>query len=192
MMLMEDKNLMMTQDRIKQTLQTADCLYNAFEVETALSQMASQMNIILANSCPIFLCMVMGAIVPLGNLLPKLNFPLELDYLHATRYADRVTGGSVEWLAEPKKNLKDRVIVLFDDILDGGITIKAAMEHVRSKQPEKIYSAVLIDKEEARLKEGLQQADFVGLKAPNRYLFGYGMDYKGYWRNAPGIYALAE
>lgn len=178
-------------DHIKAVLESAECLYSQAQVEFALDQMANAIHHGLANTNPIFLCTLIGGIVPMGNLLPRLDFPLEVDYIHATRYQGNTRGGQLSWRASPKKSLENRVVVLVDDILDTGVTLHALVEYCRSQGAARVYTAVLVDKSGARLPEGLQSADFVGLEVGNRYVFGYGLDYKEYLRNARGIFAVA-
>lgn len=169
----------------------AICLYTKPQVETALDQLAIELDQNVNKKNPLFLCVVVGGIIPLGNLLPRLNFPLEVDYIHATRYKNGTVGKELDWIAEPRISLKNRTVVIVDDILDAGITLKQVIEYCKNQEAKEILTAVLVDKQNARKKEGLQQADFSGLKVDNHYVFGYGMDYKGYLRNAPGIYKVA-
>lgn len=182
---------MILPEHIREVFAKASCLYSKAEVESALDRMADEINDRLENSNPIFLCVVVGGIIPLGNLLPRLNFPLEVDYVHATRYGDRTKGGSLRWKVEPEAALENRTVVIVDDILDGGITLKSIVDFCHQQNAKEVLTAVLVDKHEARLPEGIQKADFCGLKAENHFLFGYGMDYKGYLRNAPGIYVIS-
>ena len=88
-------------------------------------------------------------------------------------------------------SLEGRTVVVIDDILDGGVTLAGVLDMCHAQKALKVYSAVLVDKETTRLPGGLHQADFVGLTVPDRYVFGYGLDYKGYLRNAPGIFAVS-
>lgn len=178
-------------DHILEVFAKATCLYSKSEVEQAFERMAAEISQTLSDSNPIFICVVIGGIVPLGNLLPRLDFPLELDYLHATRYRATTRGQDVKWLAKPRCVMKDRTIVIVDDILDGGVTLAEIVHYCESQQAKKVYTAVLVDKKDARLPEGLPKADFCGLEIENHYVFGYGMDYRGYLRNAPGIYMVA-
>jgi hypoxanthine phosphoribosyltransferase len=131
-----------------------------------------------------------GAVVFAGQLLPRLEFPLEFDYLHATRYRDGTRGGGIEWCALPRKDLKGRVILLLDDILDEGHTLAAAKARLLEMGATRVEIAVLAEKH-LDLEKPVQ-ADFVGFTLPNRYVFGMGMDVHGLWRNLPGIYALVE
>lgn len=180
-------------EEIRTVMKTSDCLYTRDQVESALDCMAQEMNHKLANTNPIFLCVVLGGIIPMGNLLPRLNFPLELDYIHATRYKGKTRGeAQIIWKAKPSCDLKDRTVVIVDDVLDAGLTLKAIVDFCTEQGAKKVYSAALVDKTAARVPGGLQKVDFVGLEVPNRYLFGYGMDYKEYLRNAPGIFAIAS
>lgn len=182
---------MLLPQHIHRVFADATCLYTKADVELAFDRMAEAISQQLANSNPIFLCVVVGGIVPLGNLLPRLDFPLEVDYIHATRYSGDTQGKELQWRATPKLNLADRTVVVVDDILDGGITLKGIIDYCYERQASQVYSAVLVDKRDARLPQGLRTADFIGLEVDNYYVFGYGMDYKGYLRNASGIYAVS-
>jgi len=129
-----------------------------------------------------------GAVVFAGHLLPKLVFPLDCDYLHVTRYGDATSGGALAWVAEPRLPVKGRVVLVLDDILDEGITLAAIKSRLFDQGAVECLVAVLADKQLGREKP--IRPDFVGLQLPNRYVFGYGMDVKGAWRNLPAIYAV--
>jgi hypoxanthine phosphoribosyltransferase len=176
---------------IKDIFNQAKCLYTREQIDAALDVMAQKISDQLANKNPIFLCVVIGGIVPLGNLLPRLDFPLEVDYVHATRYRGETQGGELHWKAEPTCNLANRTVVVVDDILDSGLTLAEVMQYCRDKGAADVYSAVLVDKAEARQPGGIESADFIGVNVENVFVFGYGMDYKEYLRNAPGIYAVS-
>ena len=169
--------------------QAADCLHDRQAVEAALDALAADIGQVLGGSDPVLLCPMTGAVVFVGVLLPRLAFPLTLDYLHATRYAGALVGGALEWRARPATPLAGRHVLVVDDVLDRGITLAAILEWCRAQGAASVRSAVLVEKAAAR--EVAVQAEFVGLHAPDRYLFGYGMDWHGYLRNAPGIYAVA-
>lgn len=187
----EQKDIMILPDHIRGVFARATSLYSKSEVETALDGMAIAISRSLSESNPIFLCVVVGGIVPLGNLLPRLDFPLEVDYIHATRYRGDTVGKDLQWKVKPASSLKGRTIVVVDDILDGGVTLSGIIEYCRAQEVADVYTAVLVDKCHARLPNGYEKANFSGLEVSNHYVFGYGMDYKGYLRNAPGIYMVA-
>jgi hypoxanthine phosphoribosyltransferase len=175
---------------IKHIQETADLLYSEQQVEAALDKMAEQINTALADLNPLILCVINGGIVVAGKLITRLTIPLTLDAINATRYQNNTLGGNVEWLLKPKTPIKDRNLLIIDDILDEGLTLLAIKDYCLEQGAASVYSAVLLDKNLGRVKP--VSADFIGLEVENRYLFGYGMDYKGYLRNAPGIYACKE
>ncbi|MDD5460101.1 MAG: hypoxanthine-guanine phosphoribosyltransferase [Methylococcales bacterium] len=175
---------------IKHIQATADLLYSEREVETALDKMAQQISALLADCNPVLLCVMNGGIVIAGKLITRLSFPLTIDAINASRYQNKTSGSSIEWVLKPGTPLKDRTVLIIDDILDEGITLAAIIEYCLDQGATSVYSAVLVNK--ILDHEKPVTADFIGLETENRYLFGYGMDYKGYLRNAAGIYACKE
>ncbi len=172
-------------------LKQADCLFDKAEVDAAIDALAAAITTRLAASNPILLCVMNGALVVMGELLTRLQFPLQVDYLHASRYREKLSGADLQWKARPTTPLAGRTVLIVDDILDEGDTLVKIREYCLQQGAAQVFSAVLIDKQHDRRHPMLPRADFTGLEAPDRYLFGYGMDYKGYLRNAPGIYAVA-
>jgi hypoxanthine phosphoribosyltransferase len=128
-----------------------------------------------------------GGVVMAGKLLTRLTMPLNVDAINASRYRNQTAGGAIEWVLKPRLPLQGRTVLIIDDVLDEGITLAAIHQFCLEEGAEAVYSAVLVDKDLGHTKP--ISADFVGLQVGNRYIFGYGMDYKGYLRNAPGIYA---
>ena len=176
--------------RARDILQQAELLYSDEQVQSALQRVAQQINDALADKYPLVLSVMGGAVVFSGQLLPLLNFPLDFDYVHISRYGDARQGGAIHWKVAPCENVRGRVVLLLDDILDEGHTLAALRERVLKMGAEKCYSAVFADKQHGRKKEA--QADFIGMELPNRFVFGYGMDIEGVWRNLPAIYAVKE
>ncbi len=177
-------------DKIKEVYEKSSCLFTTNEVEAALDRMAINIHKELQDQNPVLVCVMVGGLVLLGNLLPRLDFPLEVDYVHATRYRGEITGGDIVWKVRPSTNLQGRTVLVVDDILDGGITLASIIDEIKTLGAEKVYSAVLVDKYRKRVPNGLQKADFVGLQVEDHYIFGYGMDYNEYLRNAPGIFVV--
>jgi hypoxanthine phosphoribosyltransferase len=177
-------------NEIKTIQETADLLFSEQEVEAALDKIAGQINHQLTELNPLLLCVINGGIVIAGKLVTRLTFPLTIDCINASRYQNQTTGGNIEWILKPSTPLKDRTILIVDDILDEGITLATIHDYCLEQGATAVYSAVLLDKILSHNKP--ISADFIGLEVENRYLFGYGMDYKGYLRNVPGIYACKE
>ena len=177
--------------KIRQVFKNATCLYSKQEVESAFDAMAEAIHNELSESNPILLTVLKGGMVLTGNLLPRLDFPLEIDNIYASRYQGALEGRQLVWKYEPSVDLKDRVVLIVDDILDVGLTLQAIVDYCYSKNCKKVYTAVLLDKTINRPEHALKKADFTGLIVHDAYVFGYGLDYKEYLRNAPGIYETA-
>lgn len=178
-------------EEVDKVWREADCLYDGAQVGAAIDAMAVSITEALKDSNPLLLPLMSGATVIAGKLLPRLDFHLQLDYIHATRYHDKTKGvGDVQWLVKPRHDLRDRTVLVIDDILDEGVTLHQVIEWCKQQGARKVYTAVLVNKQHDRRQPPDLVADFVGLDVPDRYVFGYGMDYKGYLRNAPGIYAV--
>ncbi|WP_314409563.1 hypoxanthine-guanine phosphoribosyltransferase [Pseudomonas kuykendallii] len=175
---------------IRQVMAEADCLHTEADVEAAIAKMALAINAELAERNPVVFCVMNGGLIFSGKLLPKLNFPLELSYLHATRYRNQTSGGELFWKAKPEISFMDRDVLIIDDILDEGHTLAAIIDFCRHAGAANVHTAVLVDKDHDRKARPDLKANYVGLSCVDRYVFGYGMDYKGYWRNAAGIYAV--
>ncbi|MEX0962584.1 MAG: hypoxanthine-guanine phosphoribosyltransferase [Pseudohongiellaceae bacterium] len=181
----------MTPEQINEVQARATCLYDETEIESALDAMADAITARLSGHNPLIISIMHGGLISCARLATRLNFPLQMDYLHATRYRGETSGADLQWKAFPGESLKGRTIILVDDILDVGTTLKMIVDYCRQQGCAAVYTAVLLDKQHSRKEPGIK-ADFVGLQVLDKYLFGYGMDYKGYLRNAPGIYAIAE
>ncbi len=176
--------------KIKSIYERSTRLFTTQDVEIALDKLAKDIHQELFDKNPVIICVMIGGLVPMGNLLPRLDFPLEVDYVHATRYRGEIRGGEIHWKVKPSSDLRGRTVLVVDDILDGGITLAAILAEMAALGAEKVYSAVLVDKYQKRVENGLEKADFVGLRVDDHYVFGYGMDYKEYLRNAPGIFKV--
>jgi hypoxanthine phosphoribosyltransferase len=180
----------MSPDEARRVLDGADLICSEAEVTAAVRRVAQSINNALSETNPLVLAVMGGATIFAGHLLPLLRFPLEYDYLHATRYGDSTAGGDLAWVVEPHTAVAGRTVLLVDDILDEGITLAAIRERLLKQGAECCYTVVFADKEIGRSKPIVP--DFIGLTLPNRFVFGFGMDIKGAWRNLPAIYAVGE
>lgn len=179
-----------TPQRAHEILHHAELLYSAEQVQAALHDVAGQINRALSGQHPLVLSVMGGAVIFSGQLLPLLEFPLDFDYVHVSRYGDARHGGAMKWKVAPGENVRGRVVLLLDDILDEGHTLAALHERVLALGATRCLSAVFADKQHGRSKP--VQADFVGMNVPDRFVFGYGMDIQGAWRNLPAIYAVRK
>lgn len=179
-------------EKVKQVMERATCVFTKAEVDAALDRMAKEMKQCLCDKNPVFLCVLLGGVVPLGNLLPRLDFELEINYIHMSSYAGTTQRGELFCKAKPSISLEDRTVVIVDDILDTGVTLRATTEFCLQEKAKEVLTAVLIDKRKPRKVNGLERADFTGLVMDDRFVFGYGLDYDEFLRNAPGIYVVAD
>lgn len=181
-----------TPEQAQDVLKHASLLFSESDINAALDSMAEQISQDLARRNPLILCVMNGAVMTMGALLARLSFPLQCDYLHATRYQGQLRGGELSWRAKPDWELSGRHILVIDDILDSGLTLAAVTVWLKEQGAASIHHAVLVDKPKSREPGGLAHASYTGLCAGGEYLFGFGMDYKEYWRNLPAIYAAQE
>ncbi len=177
-------------DNAWRILDTAEQLCSAVVVSAAVERLAREITARLQGHFPLVLGVMRGGVAFAGQLLPQLRFPLEFDYLDVTRYRDSTQGGSIAWKVHPGSAVSGRTVLVLDDILDEGQTLSAIRDKLLEAGALHVYSAVFAEKEIGRPKP--ISADFVGVRLPDRYVFGFGMDVKGLWRNLPEIYALKE
>jgi hypoxanthine phosphoribosyltransferase len=171
-------------------LENSDLVSSAADVQAAIDRVAAQLTAKLADSYPLVLAVMGGAVVFAGQLLPRLRFPLDFDYIHATRYGAATRGADIQWRVSPPPDIAGRTVLVLDDILDGGDTMAAIRERMMGGGAKAFYSAVLVEKILKKPKP--IRADFTGMTIEDRFVFGCGMDAKGYWRNLPEIRAMRE
>jgi hypoxanthine phosphoribosyltransferase len=171
-------------------LANSDLVSSASDVEAAVARVAAQIQGKFENEYPLVLVVMGGAVVFAGQLLPRLHMPLDLDYIHVSRYGSATQGGGVQWRVEPPAGVQGRAVLVLDDILDGGHTMQAIRDRLMALQVKSFCCAVLVEK--VRREDKPIKADFVGLRIPDRFVFGCGMDAKGFWRNLPEIRAMRE
>jgi hypoxanthine phosphoribosyltransferase len=169
-------------------LDNAELLISAAQINEAVMNMAERIAQDLAESEPLVLCVMGGGVVFTGQLLPLLGFPLDFDYVQASRYHNQTQGQHLLWKVKPGENVSGRTVLLLDDILDEGHTLAAIKDECLRLGAKEVVIAVLVEKILSKVKP--VAADYVGLQVPDRYVFGCGMDVYGWWRNLPAIYAL--
>lgn len=174
----------------KDLLASAELIHPAEVVTTAVGRVAAEITVKLGDTNPLLLCVMSGGVPFAGQLMMQLNFPLDFDYLHVTRYGQDTAGGALSWRSAPWIPVKGRTLIVVDDILDEGLTLAAIVERMLQHGARACFTAVATEKLNG--KEKPIKADFVALTVPDRFVFGYGMDIRGAWRNLPAIYAVKE
>ena len=179
---------------LNQHLKQADLIYNYPQIQDALRNQAEEINGFLqslsADSEPALVLPVMnGGLIYAGQLLPLIKEPVQVDYIHATRYRNTTEGHDLDWKVYPQHKLKNRTVIVLDDILDEGHTLDAIIRYCIEQGVDQVLSAVLVTKQHERREKHIV-ADFSAMDVEDRYVFGFGMDYKGQLRNLDGIYAI--
>ncbi|MDA7742345.1 hypoxanthine-guanine phosphoribosyltransferase [Francisellaceae bacterium] len=181
-----------TPNFIKEVHAESDILISESELNLAFDNVAKQLNIDLADKNPIFVCCMNGGLMFTSEIVKRLTMPLQIDYVHASRYRNDYEGGKLNWIKEHNIDFKDRTVVLLDDILDGGITLAEIKKFYEAGGAGEVLTTVMLDKITDREHAGLKSADYVGLPVEDLYVYGFGLDYHGYLRNVPAIYAVAK
>ena len=159
-------------------------------VQAALDRMAHEITSRLSGREPLVVTVMNGGLVFAGQLLPRLGFALDLSYVHVRRYGRETKGGELVWIAGPHESVTGRTVLLLDDILDEGQTLLA----IRSRLYELGATEVLLAAFAVKIRPQRPKvmADFAGIRVPDRFVFGFGMDVGGRWRNLPSVRALAD
>jgi len=189
---------------LEAALATAEVIHERPALEAAIGRMAVKIRNDYAigvtatrdsaTARPVFLTVMHGGLPFAAQLALELGargLDLEFDYLHATRYRGATTGGELVWKHRPATPLRGRRVLLVDDILDEGHTMAAIGKWCRAEGATDVRIAAMAVKVHDRCVPGLV-ADYVGVEVPDRYVFGYGMDYHEQGRNLPAIYALKQ
>jgi len=179
-----------TRDEARALLERAELVCSAEEAAAAVARVAREITTKLADEFPVVLSVMGGAVIFTGQLLPLLSFPLEFGAIEVTRYGKGTTGREIDWRLAPKENVRGRTVLVIDDILDEGVTLAAVRDRLLDLGAKRVLAAVFADKDIGRAKPA--EADFVGVRVPDRYVFGFGMDAYGLWRNLPAVYALGD
>jgi hypoxanthine phosphoribosyltransferase len=173
-------------------LARAERTHDRATIERAIAAMAVRIRNDYAGDVSLYLTVMQGGLPFAGQLALELGargLDLELDYLHATRYRSGTSGGELAWKHRPATPLRGRRVLLVDDIVDEGHTLAAVRAWCIGEGARDVRIATLAVKQHGRCVPGLC-ADYAGVDVPDRYVFGYGMDYHEQGRNLPAIYAL--
>lgn len=183
--------LQQTLQEVEQLKAQGHMVYSKEQVQHSIAQVAAHMNASLAEKAPVFICVMNGALIFMGQLMTELTFPLQINYIHASRYHGEIEGKpQIDWIAKPAIALKNRTVVIVEDILDTGLTMQLIQDYCQEQNAREILTATLIDKQRPRQVNNLEHCDFTGLTTGDKFLYGYGLDYKGFLRNEPGIFEV--
>jgi len=182
----------MTKEELLEVKKNATVLFDNRAIEEAINQLARNIDRDYYDKTPLFIVVLNGGLIFAGQLLAKLNLLCEIDYCHATRYQGEIRGAQLVWKARPQTDLENRDVVLIDDILDEGVTLQLIEQFCRKQKARSVKTVVLVEKKHCRKAYPNQQPDYCELTVPDRYVFGFGMDYSHFWRNTKEIYVTGS
>ena len=175
--------------KLADAMRTAELVHDKARLVAAIEQMGERIGTDLAGSVPVFLSVMHGGLIFAGHLALAISIDCEFDYIHATRYRGETSGGALHWIHTPRIPIAGRRVLLVDDIVDEGKTLAALREWCFEQGASEVRIVALCEKRHGRCVKGLA-ADYVGVEVPDRYVFGFGMDFHEQGRNLPAIYAL--
>lgn len=190
-MMIKKNTTRLSNSELEDVLNRSECLITEARIAAAYDKLAATLNLHYNNLNPIILVVLNGGLIPAGHLLTRLSFAHRMDYIHATRYQDNRGTKELIWRAKVDVDIEGEEVLLIDDIFDEGITLKRIVEELSEKNPKSLMTCCLLDKDHNRKVDDFT-VDFVGTTVEDRYIYGCGMDYHGYLRHLPGIYALKE
>ena len=172
-------------------LENSRVLFNRDEVSAAVKKMADEINEFYGDEPVIMVSVLTGAIIPAAWLVTQLKMPIQMDFVHATRYRGGLYGAELEYRVPPRLDLEGKNVLIVDDIFDEGHTLAAIKGSVEKRKAGSVKMASLIRKIHDR---GLERdyVDFIGLDVPDVYVFGCGMDAYEEWRHLDEILVLEE
>ncbi len=167
-----------------------ELIHDAETVRSAIARQADALRPQLEGENPLVLVLMQGALYYAAWLTLALAIPLELDYVHVSRYRDQKTGGELVWQRAPGASIAGRSVLVVDDIFDEGATLAAVRVACIEAGARELHTAVMTRKLHDRAQAPLPES--IALDVPDRFVVGCGLDYAGCWRNLPAIYALDD
>ena len=181
----------MNQPNPMKVLENSVLIADRQEVEAAVERMAVAVNAYYEERPIVLLAVMTGAIMPAAWLASRLKMPLQMDFIHATRYTGQTEGGELDFRVPPRLNLQNHDVLIVDDIYDIGLTLQLIEKYCVSRGARSVNSAVLVRKIHKRETTG-ELPTFIGMEVEDKYVFGCGMDVYEYWRQLNEIRALEE
>lgn len=181
----------MTEPNPLKVLENSVLIADKLEVQAAVERLASRINDYYGDRPIILLVVMTGAIMPAAWLASRLKMPLQMDFIHATRYSGQTEGGEIDFRVPPRLNLQNHDVLIVDDIYDIGLTLQMIEHYCVTRGASSVNSAVLVRKIHDRETTG-EMPEFIGMEVKDQYVFGCGMDVYEYWRQLDEIRALVD
>lgn len=162
-----------------------EVLYSPQQIDQRLNELAAEITKKYQDQFPIIVSVMTGAAVFTVDMIKRLNFKLNLDYVDVSSYQDGTQGGKVQLIQDLSLDIKGRPVIIMEDIIDTGHTLKFLVDHLKGRGAKSIQICAFLDKPDRR--EADVKADYVGFRVPNEFIVGYGLDYSGLYRNLPYV-----
>ena len=176
------------------TIQIKDRLFKPYidrsSIDSAVKRLAAQMNKDLAGKRPLFLCVLNGAFMFAADLFREINVDAEITFIRMKSYEGTQSTGIIKQIYGLQEDIKDRTVVIVEDIVDTGFTMQNMKKQLEEKNPKEIKVATLLFK-----PDSLQcdvKLDYVAFEIPKAFIVGYGLDYDELGRNLKDIYVVTE
>lgn len=161
------------------------------EINKAISKVATQINEELKDENPLFICVLNGSFMFASELMKKVNIPCEITFVRVSSYEGTKSTGELKEVYGLEMEVENRTIIIVEDIVDTGNTMKMMLKQFAHLKPKAIKIATLLFKPDALLHPDLK-LDYVAMEIPSDFIVGYGLDYDGHGRNYPDIYKIKE
>jgi len=166
-------------------------LFTREQIESAVNRLAAEITRDYRDKNPVLIGILKGVFIFMADLVRSMNFPLEVDFIRLSSYGSgKQTSGRVKIVQELSCQVRDRHVLVVEDIIDTGITVSFLLDYLEEKNPASLKLCALLDKPSRRRKP--VKIDYLGLTVPDKFLVGYGLDCDEQYRNLPDIYYLEE
>jgi len=162
----------------------------ADKIQAEVQHIADRINTELNSEDVVFLGILNGAFMFASDLVRKINFDIQVTFVKLTSYRGLASTGMVKRLIGVNEDLKDKTVVIVEDIIDTGATIESIISQIKGFRPRQIFVATLLLKPDLYTRE--INIDYVGFRIPKNFVVGYGLDYNGFGRNLRNLYTLEE
>lgn len=156
----------------------------------SINKISKQIQADLHDKNPLFICVLNGAFMFASDIMKQFDFPCEITFIRLKSYQGITSSKKIKEVHGLIEDIRNRNVVILEDIIDTGYTIQYLSQSILYKQPESLRIATLFFKSEALLTE--IKADYVAMEIPNDFIVGYGLDYDGYGRNLKDVYKIKE
>ncbi|MDR1696541.1 MAG: hypoxanthine phosphoribosyltransferase [Endomicrobium sp.] len=165
----------------KENKRIIEVLFSEDAIDKRVSETARLISREYKNKKPLIIGVLKGSFIFCADLVRRLKFDCQVDFITLTSYSGTSSGGKVKLISNLKEKIENRDIIIVEDIVDTGITLDFLLKQLRLQNPKSVKTCVLLDKKPARIKE--VPVEYSCFEVGREFVVGYGLDYKGFYRN---------